>query len=169
MNRLFSSRETSFRHGEPPERKNSDDFRASIHSLQNVMPRKILLLEEDPYYVDVVKEAISEGTITIAPTWQNALKQLSHELYDLVIIAVARESDLDTMDLIRYQRKTEDGVNHFTPIVALIREGAESRSSEALESGCISAVQKPFTASMMRGVLVDQFNNTPSIFDGRNS
>ena len=168
MNSLFSSRGHTFRQGDPPER-NGDELRTKIHSLQNLMPRKILLVEEDPYYVDVIKEAISDGTITIAPTWQNALRHLTHELYDLVIISVTRNADLDTMDMMRFQRQTGEEKNFLTPFIALIGEGSESRTSEALHSGCLSAIQKPFTASMMRGVIIDQFNNAPAAFHGRNS
>lgn len=169
MNRLFSSRLHSYRQGEPPERTNGDELRAKIHSLQNVMPKKILLVEEDPYYIDVIKEAMTEGNLTIATTWQGALRHLTHELFDLVIISVKRNIDLDTMDMMRFQRSTGEEKNFLTPFIALIGEGCESRTSEALHSGCLSAIQKPFTASMIRGVIIDQFNNAATLFPGRNS
>lgn len=169
MGRLFSSQPLSFRQGEPPERTNGDELRTKIHSLPNVMPRKILLVEEDPYYIDVIKEALNDGTITVAVTWQNALRHLTHELYDLVIISVARTADLDTLDMMRFQRQYGEEKNFLTPFIALIGEGYESRATEALEGGCLSTIQKPFTASMIRGLIVDQFNNLPSLFNGRNS
>lgn len=133
------------------------------------MPRKILLVEEDPFYIDVIKEAISEGTITVSATWQNALRQLTHELYDLVIISVAQGRELDTIDMMRFQRQTGEEKNFLTPFIAMIGEGYESRTYDALRSGCLSTIQKPFTAPMMRGLIVDQFNNSPSMFNGRSS
>jgi CheY-like chemotaxis protein len=174
MESLFSSRSLAFRQGEPPERSgpdwtNGDELRTKIHSLQHVMPRKILLVEEDPYYIEVIKEAIAEGSITVAATWQNALRCLTHDLYDLVIISVARHADIDVMDMMRFQRQSGEEKNFLTPFIALIGEGYESRATEALRSGCLSAIQKPFTASMLRGMIVDQFNNSPTLFNTRNS
>jgi DNA-binding NtrC family response regulator len=133
-----------------------------IHSLQNVMPRKILLVEDDSYYVDVVRSAMMEGQTTVVSTWQSALRQLTHELYDLVLISVARTGDLDTMDLMRYQRQNGEEKNFLTPFIALIGEGYEWRTTEALRSGCMTAIQKPFTASMVRGMILEHFSAMPA-------
>ncbi len=169
MNRLFSSRAQSFRQGEPAEITDGDELRAKIHSLQNVMPRKILLVEDDSYYIDVIREALPESVVMIAHTWQKGLQLLTHELYDLVLISVTRGSDLGTLELMKYQRDRGDEKNFFTPFIALIGERSESVTTEALHYGCLSTVQKPFTASMMRGVIVEQLSNTPSVFPRRNS
>jgi DNA-binding NtrC family response regulator len=173
MDSLFSSRSFAFRQGEQPdrvpERTNGDELRTKIHSLQNVMPRKILVVEEDPYYIEVIKEALTEGSITIAATWQNALRHLTHELYDLVIISLKHQRDLDTIDLMQFLRSNGDELNFLTPYIATIGEGYESRAKEAVQWGCLSAIQKPFTAAMVRGMIVDQFNNSPRLFNGRNS
>jgi DNA-binding NtrC family response regulator len=167
---LFRSRSLALRPGDAqdwvPDRTNGDEPRAMIHSLQNVMPRKILLVEEDPYYVEVIKEAMTEGAITVVGTWQAALRQLTHELYDLVLISVARSGDLDSIDMMRFQRETGEEKNFLTPFIAMIGEGYEWRTTEALRSGCMTAIQKPFTASMVRGMILEHFNSMPALWRG---
>lgn len=172
MNRdnLFSSRSLALRPGESqdrvPDRTNGEEPRASIHGLHPMMPRKILVVEDDNYYVDVIKEALSDSAVTCVTTWQRALRHMTHELYDLVLISVARGGDLDTMDLMRFQRETGEEKNFLTPFIAMIGEGYEWRTTEAMRSGCMSAIQKPFTASMIRGMIAEHFNNLPTLWGG---
>src|SRR5688500_19021775 len=67
------------------DRRNAEESRSTLQGHQAVMPRKILVVEDDPFYVDVVREAATDSTITVAVTWQSAMGRLNNELYDLVI------------------------------------------------------------------------------------
>ena len=178
MNRdiLFRRRSLAFRQGEPPDwipergsdRSNSDDVRTRLHRHPIVIPKNVLLIEEDPYYVNVIKDALAESTIGVAEDWKHALKCLTDHLYDLIIVSVGRHGQIDTMDLIRFQRYQGDELNFFTPMIATIEEGCPWRAAEALHSGCLSTIQKPFTASMIRGLIIDKYNNSSVRFMDRN-
>ncbi|HET6511430.1 MAG TPA: hypothetical protein VFH43_04515 [Candidatus Kapabacteria bacterium] len=178
MNRdiLFRRRSLAFRQGEPPDwipergsdRFNGDDVRTRLHRHQIVIPNTILLIESDPYYIDVIKDAVTESTISVATNWTQALKCLTDHLYDLIIVSVGRHAEIDTMDLIRFQRYQGDELNFFTPFIATIDEGCPWRATEAIHSGCLSAIQKPFTTSMIRGLIIDKYNNSSVRFIDRN-
>lgn len=104
------------------------------------MAERILLVEDDPRLADMLSEYLGQAgfRITIAPMGASALKHLSDEEYDAVVLDLMLP-DMDGLDVCR-QLRTKSS----TPVLMLTGRGDAIDRIVGLELGADDYLPKPF-------------------------
>ena len=104
------------------------------------MAERILLVEDDPRLADMLSEYLGQAgfRITIAPMGASALKHLSGEEYDAVVLDLMLP-DMDGLDVCRQLRTKSN-----TPVLMLTGRGDAIDRIVGLELGADDYLPKPF-------------------------
>ena len=104
------------------------------------MAERILLVEDDPRLADMLSEYLGQAgfRITIAPFGASALKHLSGEEYDAVVLDLMLP-DMDGLDVCRQLRTKSN-----TPVLMLTGRGDAIDRIVGLELGADDYLPKPF-------------------------
>src|SRR5450631_716091 len=104
------------------------------------MVERILLVEDDPRLAEMLSEYLGQAgfRITIAPLGASALKHLSGEEYDAVVLDLMLP-DMDGLDVCRQLRAKAN-----TPVLMLTGRGDAIDRIVGLELGADDYLPKPF-------------------------
>jgi DNA-binding response OmpR family regulator len=107
-----------------------------------VIAHKLLIVDDDPLFIDLLIEQLSlhdELSVDTALSAAKAREKLDEQTYDIVILDIELP-DQDGRELCRYIRKI--GIN--IPIIFLSGNASEADTILGLEAGATDYVVKPF-------------------------
>ena len=115
------------------------------------MAKKILILETDAFYVEVIGTFVRlflQHEFVATKTADEAFEAVRRERPDLVMV----DLDLGLQEATDFSEKMrDDAVTKRIPIIALGQE--ESRRDQALGSGCSAFLAKPFKVREMESLI----------------
>jgi CheY-like chemotaxis protein len=117
----------------------------SVRDRQDGKPR-LLLVEDGPSIVQLVRYILGQRTELVATgTYDDALRRLEADPYDLFLIDIQLGEDRTGIDLLREIR--DRPLHRSTPAIALTAHALPGDRERLLEAGFDAYVSKPFTRS----------------------
>lgn len=112
---------------------------------------KILLLDDEPIVVERLKETLEKSgyQVDAFTSGAEALEQLHKKKYD-ILISDLKMSSPDGMDVLRSARQRQPHIKAVVITGFATRKTAE----EALKSGAVEFIAKPFKISQLKKLLV---------------
>jgi len=116
------------------------------------MGRKILVVDDDPQFVDLVKIRLEANDYEVLTAYdgQEALDKAHQEKPDLIILDVGLPK-IDGFEVIRKLQAEK----HFRniPVIMLTGRTGAKEIRAGMELGAVSYVQKPFKAELLLGII----------------
>lgn len=108
----------------------------------NTKPKRILLVEDNPYHAELVLELLQENDYEVlhCPTGEQALGHAKRFVPHLVIMDINLPG-MDGMAVTRLLRRHEETAG--TPVLALTAYALEAEKEQILAAGCVGVVTKP--------------------------
>jgi CheY-like chemotaxis protein len=117
----------------------------SVRDRQDGKPR-LLLVEDGPSIVQLVRYILGQRTELVATgTYDDALRRLEADPYDLFLIDIQLGEDRTGIDLLREIR--DRPLHRSTPAIALTAHALPGDRERLLEAGFDAYVSKPFARS----------------------
>ncbi len=111
--------------------------------------KKILYVDDDPQSRLLVKHLIGKNYfLTLCATGEEAVRQLNHNIFDLILLDIRLEGELSGVDLLKKIRKSPEHNN--TPVVAVTAFAFEEDRLYLLSSGFNDYIAKPINLEQFK-------------------
>ncbi len=115
----------------------------------NLTPKKILYVDDDPQSRLLVKHLIGKNyLLTLCATAEEAARQLSRNIFDLILLDIRLEGELTGIELLKKIRKFPTHNN--TPVVAVTAFAFEEDRQYLLSSGFNDYIAKPINLEQFK-------------------
>jgi two-component system, NtrC family, response regulator AtoC len=110
------------------------------------MPRRILVVDDDPAIRELVREFLDDGSVTIseAEDGRGALDAVGASELDIVLLDM-RLPDIDGLEVLSGIRATSD-----VPVVVITADSSSSRTIRAIQGGAHDYLVKPLEPETLR-------------------
>jgi heterodisulfide reductase subunit A len=146
--------------GPVPEEDDMEMHRAreATQAVEVDMPQ-ILIMEDEPSVALGLQMVLSEEGYNVqwSKTGQLALDSLRQKKFDLMV-ADLRLPDMDGMEVVKYVKNEKTG----TPVIIITGYASVASSLEAMKTGVVDYLSKPFTEEEFMASVVRAFKNKPA-------
>lgn len=125
----------------------------TISSYTGSLPQDILVIDDDPMLLNIVKEMLERngGTCTICTTAKEVVKAMRNQDYDLLLSDIQMPGT-NGFELLTLLRNSNIGNSRTIPIIAMTARG--DRDKEAfLNTGFTDCIYKPFSSSELLSLI----------------
>lgn len=125
----------------------------TISSYTGSLPQDILVIDDDPMLLNIVKEMLERngGTCTICTTAKEVVKAMRNQDYDLLLSDIQMPGT-NGFELLTLLRNSNIGNSRTIPIIAMTARG--DRDKEAfLNIGFTDCIYKPFSSSELLSLI----------------
>lgn len=125
----------------------------TISSYTGSLPLDILVIDDDPMLLNIVKEMLERngGTCTICTTAKEVVKAMRNQDYDLLLSDIQMPGT-NGFELLTLLRNSNIGNSRTIPIIAMTARG--DRDKEAfLNTGFTDCIYKPFSSSELLSLI----------------
>ena len=127
----------------------------TISSYTGSLPQDILVIDDDPMLLNIVKEMLERNgvTCTICTTAKDVVKAMRNQNYDLLLSDIQMPGT-NGFELLTLLRNSNIGNSRTIPVVAMTARG--DRDKEAfLSTGFTDCIYKPFSSSELLSLISD--------------
>ena len=124
-----------------------------ISSYTGSLPQDILVIDDDPMLLNIVKEMLERNgvTCTICTTAKEVVKAMRNQKYDLLLSDIQMPGT-NGFELLTLLRNSNIGNSRTIPVVAMTARG--DRDKEAfLNTGFTDCIYKPFSSSELLSLI----------------
>lgn len=124
-----------------------------ISSYTGSLPQDILVIDDDPMLLNIVKEMLERNgvTCTICTTAKDVVKAMRNQNYDLLLSDIQMPGT-NGFELLALLRNSNIGNSRTIPVVAMTARG--DRDKEAfLNTGFTDCIYKPFSSSELLSLI----------------
>ena len=124
-----------------------------ISSCTDSLPQDILVIDDDPMLLNIVKEMLERNgvTCTICTTAKDVVKAMRSQNYDLLLSDIQMPGT-NGFELLTLLRNSNIGNSRTIPVVAMTARG--DRDKEAfLSTGFTDCIYKPFSSSELLSLI----------------
>lgn len=125
----------------------------TISSYTGSLPQDILVIDDDPMLLNIVKEMLERNgvTCTICTTAKDVVKAMRNQNYDLLLSDIQMPGT-NGFELLALLRNSNIGNSRTIPVVAMTARG--DRDKEAfLNTGFTDCIYKPFSSSELLSLI----------------
>lgn len=125
----------------------------TIFSYTGNIPQDILVIDDDPMLLNIVKEMLERNgsTCTVCTTAKEVVKAMRNQNYDLLLSDIQMPGT-NGFDLLTLLRNSNIGNSRTIPIIAMTARG--DRDKEAfLNTGFTDCIYKPFSSSELLSLI----------------
>ncbi len=133
---------------------------ASADSLTNIMPRKILVAEDNPTSQLIAKKILEKvgHTVQIAGTGIEVIRMLKEGKFDIILMDVEMP-EMSGIEATRLIRKEENISKQHIPIVAMTAYAMKEDRQKCLDAGMDTYISKPVNIDELQKI-IKEFSST---------
>jgi two-component system cell cycle response regulator DivK len=147
-NPCFGTRYLNAQNQRKPDSKSQGKLTVSNCTFQNTMAKKVLLVEDDKYLLDILATMLrfSGYDIVEATSGAEAIEKAASTRPGLILLDL-NLPDMNGLDAARSIKRNKRSAH--IPVIACSAFGGEERDA-ALRSGMVDYLQKPFSAPIVK-------------------
>ncbi|MCO5265949.1 MAG: response regulator [Lentimicrobium sp.] len=128
---------------------------ASVLTAEFTEKIKVLIVDDDPYQLEIGKVSLKGWNITVAENGKKAVELLQngHE-FDIILMDIR----MPVMDGISATKIIRDQLNIHTPIIALSGEAIKESIEESLQAGMNAFISKPYEQDKLLFTIFSNLN-----------
>jgi two-component system cell cycle response regulator DivK len=144
----FAIRDLNARNQRKPDRKSQGKLTLSNCTFQNTMAKRVLLVEDDKYLLDILATMLrfSGYDIVEATSGAEAIEKAASTQPGLILLDL-QLPDMNGLDAARSIKRNKRSAH--IPVIACSAFSGEERD-EALRSGIVDYLQKPFSVPIVK-------------------
>lgn len=114
---------------------------AGEHDNNRVVPLKLLLVDDETGFVDVLSKRLARRKIKVTNAYSGteAIQALRKEQFDVAVLDLKMD-DMDGLEVLRIFKKMDPEM----PVIMLTGHGSEQAAREGISSGAFDYLTKPY-------------------------